>query len=112
MTLSLVKPSGSFEFVCPVSGQHVNSHRATVIKMTDWLNSKTAKGDLKVVLGNLPEDATDAAYEKAWREAGKNQAQALEALGWVKADKKAEPEKKADADADKKAEPAPTGEKK
>lgn len=99
MTKSLVRPDGSFEYICPVSGQHVQSHRPTVISPTDWLNSKIAAGKIKLVMGDLPEDASDASFEKAWKEASRNQAKALETLGWIKAEKKSEPE------GDKKPEP-------
>lgn len=64
MTKALVKTTGDFLIMDPYTGEQVKWNRPTVVTWSGHLEGKLAGGDLKVLLGNLPMDASDEDFVK------------------------------------------------
>lgn len=64
----LIETTGPFGLLCTQSMQDVHNHRPTVVTVTDFLTSRMAKGEIRL-LGELKDEATDVEFCKYWDEA-------------------------------------------
>jgi hypothetical protein len=70
---ALVENVGAFEYLIPESGEYIRFQGATVVRMTGFISSKIATGQVRLV-GALTKDATDDEYIKYIRDSGGNHA--------------------------------------
>ena len=68
----LVETTGQFILHDAAHGQVIEGHRPSVVTMTDWLNARLGHGQLRIVLPDLPDTATDEEFVGYWKEAGGN----------------------------------------
>lgn len=67
MRYMLVETTGDFMLVDP-NGQAIQSHRPSVVVSTGFVQSRMALDQIRW-LGDLPERATDAEFEKTFKDA-------------------------------------------
>jgi hypothetical protein len=64
----LVKTTGPFSLILPSTGVTIQRRRPTVVPAGDhFVHARAAVGELKVLVSDLPDHATDAAWEATWK---------------------------------------------
>jgi len=64
----IAKTTGAFELYDP-NNREVMQVQPRVVEWTQFYESRTGAGQIKVLASNLPEEATDAAFQKFLEEA-------------------------------------------
>lgn len=58
----LIETTGSFMLVDPETGTEIHHNRPTVAPMSNFVTSRMAKGELKLLSNELSDEATDAEF--------------------------------------------------
>ena len=74
----IVKPSPKHPHMLMLNGgEVVQDHRPSVVTEQDYLQARIAKGEIKVLEGELPEEANDSDFEKFWEKNERNDKKAI-----------------------------------
>lgn len=73
----LLKPTTPFMLMLE-KGEVVEAHRPSVVSVTATVQTRLASGKLKLIAPDLPDTANDADFLKFWREAGRDEALAID----------------------------------
>lgn len=63
----LAETKGDFMFLDLSVGQRINSHRPSVVVVTDFLNARIGLGHI-IKVADVPDEATDEEFEAYWKE--------------------------------------------
>lgn len=70
MIKALVQTEGNFQFVDPTNRQVVSAFRASVVFVTQFIQTKIASGALRILVSPLPSDLTDEGFKVMLDELG------------------------------------------
>jgi hypothetical protein len=79
MSKLLVKTTGEFQLICPLSGQLVQMFRPYVVENTAFFQTRIACGDLSVVTDGIDDAATDESWAATLAASDGNQELAIAA---------------------------------
>ncbi len=75
-------------------GEVMFDHRPSVVTEQDYVQARIAKGEIKVLEGELPDETKDSDFEKIWEAEKRDDQKAVKAfLASLKPAKKAEADK-------------------
>lgn len=64
----MMQTTGEFMLLCPYSGQIIEPGRPHVVTPTEFFQDRIARGQLRVVGRELPDEATDKDFAAWWQE--------------------------------------------
>lgn len=105
----LVETTGSFMLKDPSTGDEIDNAHPSVVKRSEFIQSRTAMGQINIISVDLQEEATDAEFQKFWKECKGDKELAVESFlsAWGKAQKpKVEKQEESEVPEAPKAKPA------
>lgn len=76
----LLKTTGSFMLVDPQTGDEMQHNRPSLVGQSNFVQSRTAIGQLKVLSNEVPDTLTDADFLKFWNDSDKDEALAVQSF--------------------------------
>ena len=76
----LIETTGPFMLLDPQSGHEIHHNRPTVVPTSNFVQSRTAVNQIKVISNEVPDKFTDEDFKKFWIDCDKDHALAVQSF--------------------------------